>query len=266
MAHDYLESKVGNMLLRGGDFPKPTSITVVLYTTMPLEDGTGGVPVSGNGYLDVEVPVSDTSWSVYINANGDKEFTNNNAIVFPTPGGSWGIVKGYGLKDGPYLLVSAVFSNGDKEFDGPPLFTAGSLKFKFGNYAGYTGGMVGGHLLRSLTFTKPAALYLALFSVLPDKDGNNGVEFNGNGYGRIVIISHVDNWSAPVSGNGLFKNEYNINFGIPTGLWGPINGVCLLDETTGGNLIFRGTPLSQKTINVGVVATFLKHEIQFTFS
>ena len=59
---------------------------------------------------------------------------------------------------------------------------------------------VGGHLLRSATWTKPVALYLALLKADP---GETGVldEVNGGGYVRLAAGPDDALWSLPVDGN-----------------------------------------------------------------
>ena len=55
-AANYLEEQIGTHLLRTGVWPKPAGIFVALFTTMPAEDGSGGVEVSGGSNGPVTSP------------------------------------------------------------------------------------------------------------------------------------------------------------------------------------------------------------------
>lgn len=47
---DYLEKKLLDHTFRGEVYTPPTTIHLALFTTMPVDDGTGGVEVTGGSY------------------------------------------------------------------------------------------------------------------------------------------------------------------------------------------------------------------------
>jgi hypothetical protein len=87
---DYLEDALLNHVLRNFAYTSPTTIYVALFTTLPADDGTGGVEVSGGSY---------GRQSVTFNAPSGGQVTNNGAVTFPTATASWGTVVGMGLYD-----------------------------------------------------------------------------------------------------------------------------------------------------------------------
>ena len=109
----------------------------------------------------------------------------------------------------------------------------------------YTRGQLIGHLLRTSTYSKPAAVYVALFK----GDGN---EMSGGGYARVQHGPGDAYWRDQTAGNGQSTNIGAITFPTPeTTNWGVATAVRLFDASTGGNEIGAGVLSSPKTINVG---------------
>lgn len=110
---------------------------------------------------------------------------------------------------------------------------------------------IGTHLLRTGTWTKPAELWVALFTTMPAEDGTGGVEVSGTGYARIQRGPADEAWEAPAAGNGLYKNAEAIQFGAPTASWGQIVGFGLYDAGTSGNYLLGNTFVAPVTVNNG---------------
>ena len=87
---DYLENAILNHVLRNSAYASPTTIYVGLYTTMPADDGTGGIEVSGGSYA---------RQSVVFAAPVAGQTANNALVQFPTATAGWGTVLGVGLFD-----------------------------------------------------------------------------------------------------------------------------------------------------------------------
>lgn len=111
---DYLEDAILNHVLRNTAYSSPTTIYVALFTTLPADDGTGGVEVTGGSYA---------RQSVTFAAPSGGSVANSGAVTFPTATASWGTVLGMGLFDavsGGNLLyfgalaTSKTVDNGDQ--------------------------------------------------------------------------------------------------------------------------------------------------------
>lgn len=91
---DYLENKVLDHVLGGGDYTRPATVYVALYTSAPTDSG-GGTEVSGGSYARVAVTNNATNWPA---ASGGSK-ANGTTIVFPEATADWGTVVAFGLFD-----------------------------------------------------------------------------------------------------------------------------------------------------------------------
>jgi hypothetical protein len=89
---NYWENKILDHIFGKGSYTPP-NIHVALSTADPLDDGSGVVEPSGNGYARVETSASD--WSV----SSGGVVCNANNITFPTAGASWGTITYFALFD-----------------------------------------------------------------------------------------------------------------------------------------------------------------------
>jgi hypothetical protein len=114
------------------------------------------------------------------------------------------------------------------------------------------------HLLRSATFSKPTAVYVALFTAAPSDPGG-GTEVSGGSYARVAVNPSDTNWEATqggTSGNssgtgGATQNAGAVTFPTPTANWGSITHFAIMDASSGGNMLFHGALTTAKTVNNG---------------
>lgn len=128
-AGQYLEDALLNWF-RGTAFPTvPAHFYLALFTTAPI-DGTDGaaVEVSGTSYARVAIVPNTTNFAAPSGAAPASSASGAN-FVFPTPGGSWGTVVGWGLYDastsGNLLKYGA--------FAGQAVGTGDTVEFLSGN-------------------------------------------------------------------------------------------------------------------------------------
>lgn len=130
MASNYLEENIGTHLLLTSSWTKPSNIYVALFLTMPAEDGTGAVEVSGTGYARIACGPGDSYWTTPVSGSGS--YTNAVVVQYGSPGADWGSVVGFGLFDaitsGNYLTGN-IFSAPVSILSGnpPPAFAIGAL-------------------------------------------------------------------------------------------------------------------------------------------
>lgn len=112
---------------------------------------------------------------------------------------------------------------------------------------------IGTHLLRTGSWTKPSAIWVALFTTIPNDDGTGGVEVGGSrGYARIQHGPSDATWTAPTT-SGIFANIGVIQFGAPiTTNWGTITSFGLYNASTGGDLLAKGLFTGGTTVIVNV--------------
>lgn len=70
------------------------TVYLAFFNTVPSDDGTGGVEVSGPGYARTAVLTTD--WNA-ASGGGPAVKTNSVTKISPTASGSWGTVNGWGL-------------------------------------------------------------------------------------------------------------------------------------------------------------------------
>lgn len=95
-ASNYLEGLIARFFLSTA-LTKPAAHYLALFSTLPAEDGSGGVELSGNGYARQRYGPGDANWSAPVNGNG--LLTNLLAVVYPTPTANWPTIVGFGIYD-----------------------------------------------------------------------------------------------------------------------------------------------------------------------
>lgn len=111
------------------------------------------------------------------------------------------------------------------------------------------------HLFRTATFSKPAAIYVALFTVAPT-DAGGGTEVTGGSYARIALAPLNANWLATQGGTsgassgtgGQTSNASIITFAAPSADWGTIVAVGIFDAVSSGNLLIWDTLSASRTV------------------
>jgi hypothetical protein len=142
---DYLENKLIDFMFRGQAFTPPATWYVALFTAAPSDAG-GGTEVSGTGYARVGIASSTANFAA-TNAAGSTAnpstgtsgtTSNNVAINFPTPGGSWGTITHCALFDassGGNMMGQGALATARTVTDAgtPVSFAAGTLTFQIDN-------------------------------------------------------------------------------------------------------------------------------------
>lgn len=101
------------------------------------------------------------------------------------------------------------------------------------------------HLMGRTTFTAPATLHFALYTVAPSDTGG-GTEVSGGSYARVAVTNDATNW--PAASSGTKRNANTITFPEATASWGNIVAIGILDAATAGNLLFWTTITSRSVV------------------
>jgi hypothetical protein len=102
--------------------------------------------------------------------------------------------------------------------------------------------------LRNTPYTPPVSVHLALYLIAPGV-GGGGTEVSGAGYSRQPVT-----FSAPVGGQ--CSNTADINFPVALADWGTVTAFGLLDNSSGGNLLYFGNLSSPRFIAASDQAKF----------
>lgn len=127
-------------------------------------------------------------------------------------------------------------------------------------------------------WTKPA-VWVALYTVAPNDTGG-GTEVSGGAYTRIQVADATNSvWDS--AGSGTIKNAgtHNatssglvaasgtggtITFPKATASWGTVTAVALVDNSSGGNILWHGELTNPKTIDIDDTVSFATNDLQLS--
>jgi len=113
------------------------------------------------------------------------------------------------------------------------------------------------HSVGKSTWDPVGNVYIALYRVAPN-EATDGTEVptteNGivTGYSRFP--TSPSSWTDPAAGS--IKNEVKFEFGPASVAWGEIQGVAVINASSGGTPIWYGTFSSPRTVVAGEKLTF----------
>ena len=120
------------------------------------------------------------------------------------------------------------------------------------------------HLFRTGTFSKPSAIYIALFTAAPS-DAGGGTEVSGGSYARVAVTQADANWNAPGT-SGLTDNVSDITFPTATASWGTVTHMGVFDAVSAGNLLLWGALTASKAVGNGDTFKFSAGDLDVTFA
>jgi len=129
-----------------------------------------------------------------------------------------------------------------------------------GSLSDYVEDAVLDHVLKTTSWTQPAALWVGLSTADPLDDGSGNAEPGSGAYAR---VSH-DTWDTASA--RATENTGTITFPEATGSWGLVTHFTIWNASTAGDLIAHGTLSASKTIGNGDNASFQDGAIDVTFN
>jgi hypothetical protein len=108
------------------------------------------------------------------------------------------------------------------------------------------------HVLKNTAYTQPTGLYLGLFTNTSGNAATNleagtltdEVSTSGTAYARKSIA-----FNAASSGTSI--SSATVTFDAATASWGTITHVAIMDNSTGGQVLFWGAVTTSKQIDTG---------------
>lgn len=113
-------------------------------------------------------------------------------------------------------------------------------------------------VLRNTSYTSPITVYVGLYTSDP-ADDNSGTEVSGNGYSRKSVT-----FGSP--SNGVTTNSGAVEFDQATGSWGTITHIGILDNSSGGNLLFHTALDASKAIATGDIFRIASGSLSVTLA
>lgn len=117
------------------------------------------------------------------------------------------------------------------------------------------------HVFGGADYSRPATVYVGLFTAAPN-DAGGGTECTGGSYDRADVTNNATNW--PAASGGAKSNGTAITFVTATGSWGLVTHFGIFDANSGGNLLAWGALTASKTIDSGDTASFAIGELDLT--
>jgi len=130
-----------------------------------------------------------------------------------------------------------------------------------GSKSDYLENKVLDHVLGGGDFTRPATVYIALYTVAPS-DSGGGTEVSGGSYARAAVTNNSTNW--PAASAGAKSNGTAITFATATANWGTVVAFAIFDAASAGNMLYWGDLTTSKAINNGDTASFPVGDIDIT--
>lgn len=107
----------------------------------------------------------------------------------------------------------------------------------------------------NVSYTPPATVYVALFTVAPTPAAGSGTEVTGNNYSRKAVTNNTTNF--PSVSNGIKTNGVAITFDQCTpSSWGTVVAWATFDNSSGGNMLHFGDLTPTKTVAASDVMNF----------
>lgn len=262
------ENTVADYLLRGVVPTWPTSWLLGLASA--ADDGSF-TELAGAGYARQGIDRSLAAWSgtqasgsTLPSTGTSHRISNNDNIDFGVAGAAWGtathvvlfnqagVAWAYAELDEPIVVAES----------DPVVLVAGQLQLTLGLVGGmsdYLSNKVLDLIFRGEAFAPPANLHFALNTGAPSNAGG-GVEVSGGGYGRVSYARSLENFSgtqgagttsASSGTGGKVSNNNAIQWGAPSGSWGAVGWIKVMDAASGGNLWFWAPTAAVKTVNAG---------------
>lgn len=117
------------------------------------------------------------------------------------------------------------------------------------------------HVLGGGDYTRPATVYIGLYTAAPT-DAGGGTEVTGGSYARVAVTNNATNFPAALG--GAKSNANAVTFAQATALWGTVTHVGVFDALTSGNLLYWAPLSASKLVQSGDTFSFSAGQLQFT--
>jgi len=250
---DFAENKLLDHLLNGVTYTPPTTVFLGLSTTNPLDDASGLSEPAGGGYARK---------TIVFGAAAGRAIAQNALVQFDEVTVDWGLVSHYALFDavaGGNMLAHGELDQAKNVVTGNnPSVDAGEVVISFnpGGYSNYLANALLDFMFRNQAFASPDTFMVLCTAEIADADtGSSITEPPGaNNYARVQV--NPNGGAAPtwaLAAAGLVENLAVVNFNTPSGPWGILTAMAIVDAAANGNLLFYDTGINEAAPTSGDV-------------
>jgi len=239
---DFAENKVLGMVL-GVAYTPPAAVYLGLSTADPGDDGAGLVEPGYTGYARK---------AIAFGAAASGRVTQSATVTFDQCTAGSATVTHWALFDaasgGNMLAHGALVAAKNIVAGNTPSVAGGQIYVEItGEFSHYAANSALSRMFRNQAWTLPAAWYVALVSapVAVTDTGSTLTEPAGSAYARTSVGASP--WTA-VSG-GAAQNNNLIQLPTPTGSWGTVVGMAVVDAASNGNVLFFDNDMVDQAIS-----------------
>lgn len=251
------------------------SLFVALCTADPTDTATtlAGVEVANaNAYARTAITFS---------AAASRQVIQSGAVTFPQATGAWGTITHWAIvTSGTYnagnCLAHGSFTGSFAPVNGnTPTIPTTEIKVQFSasSGAGFTDYTVHKWLdlaFRNQAFTKPATYIALSTTTLTDATLFAGLtEVTGSNYSRVLV--NINGGASPtwtIAAAGALENVQAITFPTPSGSWGLVTSMFIIDSTSGtGNILgYDNANITDQTPQASDTVQFAAGALDWTLS
>lgn len=270
-ASNYLENKLLDVVFgSNAAYSRPATLYIALFNSSAFTDDILGTEVSAGVYA--RAAVTNNSSNFPAAESGVKSTVNPIVFLNPADNPDWGEVAKAGIFDAlsaGNLLVYAdltvprtIYAGDGVSFNA---FTIDFLNVAGNRVSNYLSTKLADHVFGGPNYTRPATVYLALFTgaITDESDiGSTVNEVGGGSYARLAITNNNVNWPSAVDGEK--HNGTELSFATATGSWGSVASWGLYDSSSSGNLLFFGNFDTPRTVESSDVFSIPQNALSIT--
>ncbi len=220
-----------------------STVYLALGTTALTDDGDTFTEVSAGGY---------TRKAISFGAASSRQVVQDADVPFDTATADWGTIRSYQIytaSSGGTAIAWGRLSTAKTVNNGNTATVSSgevTISINPGACSNYLANALLDAIFNGTSYTAPST-YLGLWTVdLSDSStGSTSGEVSGNNYSRAVVNNNGSTapyWTTATS--GALENHDDITFATPSGSWGTVTAMGILDNSGTGNLLFYDNGIS----------------------
>jgi hypothetical protein len=244
----------------------PTNVFVGLSTADPLDTGAGLAEPTGGAYSRVTV--------TFVTA-ATRNVTQKGKVTFPQATNAWGDITHYSIHDavsgGNFLAHGSLnTTKGVVNGNTPSIATSEIvISYTAGEISDYLAHKLLDHSFRNkqYTFISSFAVALATTDILDTDTGSSIDEVSGNNYSRASVFKNGGTAPAwDLASSGSLDNGATITFATPSGTWGTVTALAIVDAASAGNILFYENTVTEQTPNNGDTVQIAAGDLKVSMS
>ncbi len=247
---NYAENKMVDLVLTGAAWSSPAAVYVSLHTGSPGEANDGANECNYTGYARKAISFAAASGRAVAQ---DADVTFDQCTAGSNDATHYGIYDASAA--GNLLAYGALAATKTISTGNTPSIASGeiTLTFSAGEFSDYLAHELLDHAFNGAAYSAPANTYLALTTVaLTDASTGSTITEPANNYARKQVVG---GWTVT---NNAAVNAADETFATPSGSWGAITALAVLDAATAGNVLWYDnaptgdgqTPTSGDTVKI----------------